>query len=176
VDDRETGNAVLANLCALNLWANLTLIDACAELEATRLDLVAPGASTSLRHALWNLIEREHQFVALLDSESRWEASPLLSGPGGTMSTLRVHAIDSGETLTAWAESVIGDPMLHCDWEGRPMSVPASIMVGEALLQSSGQRQKIGEALREYGVEPPDFSAFAWWFTLKSGGPDSATI
>lgn len=176
VDDRETGNAVLANLCALNLWANLTLIDACAELEDARLDLTAPGKSLSIRHALWQLIEHEHQFAAALDDMSRREASELLGAPDGALSTLRVHAIDSGEALTAWAEEVVGDPMLNRDSEGPSLSVPASILVGEALLVAAGQRRRVQETLQELGVTPPDLSALTWWGMLRTVGPESATI
>jgi hypothetical protein len=176
VDDRETGNAVLANLCALNVWANLTLIDACAEVEDARLDLMAPGEILSLRHALWQLIEREHQFVAALDDASRLEASRLLGAPRGALSTLRVHAIDSGEALTAWAEEVDGDPMLHPVWEGQTLNVPASILVGEALLVAAGQRRRIQDSLRHLGITPPDLSALTWWTTLRTVGPESATI
>lgn len=176
MDDRETGNAVLANLCALNLWANVTLIDACAELDASRLDFVPPGGKTSLRRSLWHMIEREHQFVAALDDGSVLETSELLGSPNGALSTLRVYAIDSGEALTAWAEEVVGDPMLNRAWAGRTLNVPASILVGEALLQTAGHRVSIQRALREVGIDPPDLSALTWWSTLRAVGPESATI
>ena len=176
MDDRDTGNAVLANLCALNLWANLTLIDACAELEIARLDSASHDGRTSLRHALWQLVEREHQFAAALDGEANPDQRALSGSPDGSLGTLRVHAIDSGESLAAWAEEISGDPLLQRTLEDYQLTVPASILVGEALLQAASQRQQIQLMMQHLGATPPDLSALTWWRTLRTVGSESATI
>lgn len=176
MDDRDTGNAVLANLCALNQWANLTLIDACADLEDAQLDRALPAKADTLRHALWDLIEREHRMVMALDGRVLAEDDRLPGAPDGGLGTLRVHAIDSGEALTAWAEAVAGDPLIDREHDGTVLHLPASILVGDALLQAAGQRRSVLEALHSLGVTPPDISANAWWSTLRSVGSEGATI
>lgn len=176
MDDRDTGNAVLANLCALNMWANLTLVDACAELELSSPGATRTSSTRTLRLALWGLMEREHQFVAALNGEPDSEQRGLPGRPDGSLGTLRVHAIDSGEALTAWAEEVTGDPMLHREWAGQSLQVPASILIGEALLQAAVQRSLIQGMLERLGFDAPDLTALAWWGTLQRSGPESATI
>lgn len=176
MDDAETGNPILANLFGLNLWANLTLIDACAILDPSHLDADDANLHGTIRATLWRAIEAEHRFLAALNGEADAGSKTLSGSPKGSLSTLRVHALDSGEGLIAWAESVAGDPMLSGRWVSGPYALPASLFAGEALLQAQTRRSRIEDALTRAGIGPPDLSAWAWWQSLGEVGMETSTI
>ena len=176
MDDTATGNPILANLCEFNQWANLTLIDACADLDTALLDAAAPGTFGAIRSTLWHVIEIENRFLAALLGEENAGHKPLPGSPDGDLSTLRVHAIDSGEGLVAWAEGVAGDPMLHGEWDDGPYQVPASLFAAQAMLHATEHRAQVQEAMDRAGIEPPDLTAWAWWESLNAVGRESATI
>lgn len=176
MEPTTSGNPILANLFGLNLWANLALIDACAGLDVAKLDKAAAGLPGTMRAALWQMIEDEHRVVAALDGDMNAGLGTLAGGPDGDLSTLRVHAIDTGEGLVAWAEGITGDPMLRGDWDGTPYHAPASVLAAQALLRSQELRSRALLLLTEAGVEPPTLSAWAWWDSLNAAGMEHATI
>jgi uncharacterized damage-inducible protein DinB len=170
------GNPILANLFQLNLWANLELIDACAALDPTLLDAVAPGTQGSIRTTLWHIIEAERRFTAALSGEDAASLEPLPGFPAGELATLRVFAIESGEALEAWAENVSGDPMLRGEWTGGSYHAPASLFAGQALQHATEHRAQIQETLLRAGIQPPELTAWAWWRTISAVGMESPTI
>jgi uncharacterized damage-inducible protein DinB len=176
VDDSSTGNPVLANLFGLNLWSNLTLIDACAALDPAVLDADAPGTVGTIRATLWHLIELEHRYVAALHAEADAWLKTLAGSPAGDLSTLRVYALDTGEGLEAWAERVTGDPMLNGEWANGPYRVPASVFAGQALLHAKEHRNQVQEAMTRAGASAPNLSAWSWWMSLQAVGMETPTI
>jgi uncharacterized damage-inducible protein DinB len=176
MDERLTGNPILANLFGMNQWANLALIDACAALDTALLDADAPGTRGTIRETLWHLIETEHHFLAALAGEEQAAQKVFAEAPAGDLSTLRLYAHDSGEGLTAWAEVVDGDPMLAGEWDDGPYRAPASMFAAQALLHAKEHRAQVQEALERAGIDGPDLSAWAWWASLETDGPETPTI
>jgi uncharacterized damage-inducible protein DinB len=176
LDDSLTRNPVLANLCSLNLWANLALIDACAALDGAALDAAAAGSFGTIRTTLWHIVETEHRLLAALMDEENAGHKPLAGSLDGDLGTLRVYALDTGEGLERWAESVEGDPMLQGEWDDGPYHAPASLFIGQAFLHAQEHRTQIQEALERAGVEAPDLTAWAWWESLESVGMETPTI
>ena len=176
MDDSLTRNAVLANLCSLNLWANLALIDACAALDASDLDAAAPGTFGTIRATLWHIVETEYRFLAALLGEANAGHKPLPGSPDGDLGTLRVHALGTGDGLETWAESVAGDPLLHGEWDDGPYHAPASLFIGQAFLHAQEHRTQIQERLEHAGIDAPDLTAWAWWESLGSVGMETPTI
>jgi uncharacterized damage-inducible protein DinB len=176
MDDAQTGNPILANLFGLNLWTNLALIDACAALDPSVLDADAPGTFETIRATLWHIIEIENRFLAALQGEANAGLKPLTGSLDGDLSTLRVYALGTGEGLTAWAESVSGDPMLSGDWDDGPYHVPASMFAAQAILHAKEHRIQVQEALERAGIDPPDLDAWAWWDALRTVGMETSTF
>ncbi len=176
MDDVATRNPILANLFGLNLWANLALIDACAALEPEQIQASVPGISETIRSALWQTIDVEQGLLAALTGEDNSGQARHAGSPNGELSTLRVYALDAGEGLIAWAESVNGDPVVDGKWGEGSYRAPASVFAGEALLDAAERRGKIQAALASAGIAPPNLTARAWWESLQAVGMESATI
>ena len=176
MDSAASGNPVLANLFRLNQWANVELIDACAQLGDEVLDADAPGTLGTVRQTLWHLVDLEHRYLAALNGDANAWFLALDSGPAGELATLRVLALETGEQLVAWAEETSGDPMLSGIWRDQPYTAPASVFAGQTLLHGKEHRQQVQEALLQRGIPTPSLSAWAWWDTERSVGLESATI
>ena len=176
MDDVATRNPILANLFGLNMWANLALIDACAALGPAQLEVSVLGISGTIRAELWRIITVEQDLLAALTGEADAGQARHAGSPDGELSTLRVCALDAGEGLIAWAESVDGDPIVDGKWGERSYRAPASVFAGEALLDAAERRGRIQAALASAGIAPPNLTARAWWESLQAVGMESATI
>ncbi|MCA9877003.1 MAG: DinB family protein [Thermomicrobiales bacterium] len=176
MDNAVTGNPILANLLRFNQWANVELIDACAQLDDSLLDEELPGTQGTVRSTLWHLVELEYRYLGALRGTPNAAEYVLPGAPDGELATLRVLALDSGEQLVAWAEAASGDPMIDTTFQGQPYSVPASVFVGQTLNHAKEHRQQLHEALLGKGIAMPDLSAWVWWYTEQSVGLESATI
>ena len=176
MDNSASGNPILANLFRLNQWANVELIDACAQLGEEALDAEAPGTLGSIRQTLWHLVDLEHRYLAALNGDANAWFLTLQGCPDGELATLRVLALETGEQLVAWAEASSGDPMLSGIWRDQPYTAPASVFAGQTLLHGKEHRQQVQEALLQRGIQTPPLSAWAWWDTERSVGLESPTI
>ncbi|MFT4038215.1 MAG: DinB family protein [Thermomicrobiales bacterium] len=176
MDITTTGNPILANLFRFNQWANVELIDACAQLDAGLLDEALPGTQGSVRSTLWHMVELEYRYLGALQGTPGASDYALPGAPDGELAALRALALDSGEQLVAWAESTAGDPLIETEFQGQPFSCPASVFAAQILNHAKEHRQQLHEALLARGVEMPDLSAWVWWYTTQQVGLESATI
>lgn len=157
-----TDNPILGNLFRQNQWANLTTIDACAEIDPAILDAEAAGTVGTVRETLWHVVGAENHFLAALQGHPDAAHLPDLETAGG-FPALRAHAQRIGDGLIAWAATIDGDPMLTGEWGDGPYHVPASMFAAQALLHGREHRVQIGEALWAMGIDPPDVDAWSWW-------------
>ncbi|MCA9864581.1 MAG: hypothetical protein KC432_16220 [Thermomicrobiales bacterium] len=176
MDNVASGNPILANLFRFNQWANVELIDGCAQLGDELLDAEAPGALGTIRQTLWRLVEIEHRYLAALHGDANAWFLTLSGGTDGELATLRVLALDTGEQLVAWAEATSGDPMLTGIWRDNEYTAPASVFAGQVILHGKEHRQQVQEALLQRGITTPDLSVWNWWNTERSVGLESPTI
>jgi uncharacterized damage-inducible protein DinB len=176
MENSATGNAILANIFRFNQWANVELIDACAQLDPAVIDEALPGTQGTVRSTLWHMVELEYRFVGALQGNSGADTFTLSGAPDGDLSTLRVLALDTGEQLVAWAEATSGDPMIESTFQGQPFAAPSSVFVGQALNHAKEHRQQLHEALLLKGVAMPDLSAWVWWHTEQHVGQETSTI
>lgn len=176
MDNAASGNPILANLFRLNQWANVELIDACAQLGNDVLDAEAAGTLGTIRQTLWHLVDLEHRYLAALNGDANAWFLSLSGGPDGELATLRVLALETGEQLVAWAEATGGDPMLSGIWRDKEYSAPASVFAGQTMLHGKEHRQQVQEALLQRGIATPPLSAWNWWDTERRVGLESATI
>ena len=176
MDNVASGNPILANLFRLNQWANVELIDACAQLGDEVLDTEAPGTLGTIRQTLWHLVDLEHRYLAALNGDPNAWFLTLSGGPAGELATLRVLALETGEQLVAWAEATNGDPMLTGVWRDNQYTAPASVFAGQTILHGKEHRQQVQEALLQRGIQTLSLSAWNWWNTERNVGLESPTI
>jgi uncharacterized damage-inducible protein DinB len=170
-------NPILTELFRHNLWANLTLIDLCATLPDDILEANVPGTFGSIRETLGHLVGTEEGYLAGLVGESERDASSdeeahpnlatlreraLDAGEVLALSTVRAHALKSGEGLIDYAATVEGDPTVWVAWFGQIYEMSAALFLVQAVNHATEHRAQIKTALTQAGISPPELDGWTW--------------
>ena len=151
----------LSDFFQYNLWANLRLLDACAQLSDAQLDATMNGTFGSVRETLMHIFGAEEGYA------HRWHftgasLSPSLKEittfPG--FDELRRRAEKSGKELIAVAERVDLDEILSLD-EGT-YKAPVIIVLIQAINHGIDHRSQIATLLTLQDIEPPELDGWAY--------------
>lgn len=154
-------SAGLVDFYKHNLWANLRLLDACAQLSDEQLGASAPGTYGSIRDTLAHLFHAEASYLARLPGFQPRSRLSLDEYPG--IGALREHARRSGEGLIAAATSL--DPahiLRETDDHGKPYEMAAIMPLMQAIHHAAEHRCHIATVLGQIGIQPPDLSVWAY--------------
>jgi uncharacterized damage-inducible protein DinB len=144
-----------------NLWANLRLLDACAQLSDTQLDATAKGTFGSARATLMHLFSAEEgyarhfNFTGLALTPS---LADLTTFPG--FDELRRRAERSGNELKAIAERGDLSQILHLD-DGT-YDATVMIVLIQAINHGIDHRSQIATLLSQQDIEAPDLDGWAY--------------
>jgi uncharacterized damage-inducible protein DinB len=144
-----------------NLWANLRLLDACAERSDAQLDATTKGTFGSVRETLVHLFASEEGYARHFN----------FTGPAPTprladlttfpsFDELRRRAERSGNELLAIAERGDLDQILHLD-DGT-YDAPVIIVLIQAVNHGIDHRSQIATLLSQQDIEPPDLDGWAY--------------
>lgn len=154
-------NMGLVDFYKHNLWANLRLLDTCAQLTDGQLDANAPGTYGRIRDTLVHLFRAEASYLARLPGFQPQKRLNLDEYPG--VEALREHARRSGEGLISAATTV--DPahvLRETDDHGVSYEMPAIMPLMQAIHHAAEHRCHIATVLSQIGIEPPDLSVWAY--------------
>jgi uncharacterized damage-inducible protein DinB len=144
-----------------NLWANLRLLKACAQLSDAQLDATTRGTFGSVRETLMHLFAAEEGYAR------HWHftgASPtprlkeLTTFPG--FDELRRRAERSGKELIAVAEQGELNQILYLD-EGT-YEAPVIVVLIQAINHGIDHRSQIATLLSQQDIEPPDLDGWSY--------------
>lgn len=158
-------NEILVALFRHHAWANLRLIDACANVPDEVLDATAPGTYGGVRDTFVHIVANEEGYLA-----ARERAAP----PGREafafrgMDDLRVRAERSGRRLVALAERTEGDPAVRGEWRGRPFALPASVFATQVVDHATEHRAQVATILGHRGIAPPVMDG--WTYAREAAG------
>lgn len=145
-----------------NLWANLRLLDACAQLSDAQLDATAQGLYGSVRQTLMHMLSSEEGYAQAVTGSA---TTPLLKDisqfPG--FDELRRRAELSGDalvTLAERAEQADVDRILHLD--GGTYDAPVIIVLIQAINHGVDHRSQIATLLTQQGITPPDLDGWSY--------------
>ena len=145
-----------------NLWANLRLLDACAQLSDAQLDATMKGTFGSVRETLMHMLAAEEGYARTLTGK-------IPTPPLGDLThfpefdELRRRAKGSGEALITFAEQ--GEQgklsqILHLD--GGTYDGPVIVVVIQAINHAIDHRSQIATLLSQQDIEPPDLDGWAY--------------
>lgn len=143
-----------------NLWANLRLLDACAQLSDAQLDFTMPGTFGSVRETLIHLLASEEGYVRPFTGTSPTipQLKELTTFPG--FDELRRRAERSGKELIAIAEQRNLNQIFYLD--GGTYEAPAIIVVIQAINHAIDHRSQIATLLSQQGIELPDLDGWGY--------------
>jgi uncharacterized damage-inducible protein DinB len=151
--------SILAMVFEHNRWANLRAVDACAGLSDDQLGATVPGCAGAIRDTLMHVAGAEQRYLMRL--AGRPPAYGERDGWPG-VETLRQLLDDSGRAFVELAERADPDELLRGEYQGRPYELPAYLLYVQAVNHATEHRSQVATILTQLGVEPPDFSGWAW--------------
>lgn len=154
--------AGLPDFFKYNLWANLCLLDACAQLSDAQLDATATGTYGSVRETLIHMLVAEENYAKTLTGKIPTPPlDDLQHFPG--FDELRRRAQASGEKLLAFVEQAQPEELnriLHLD-EGT-YDAPVIVVVIQAINHTIDHRSQITTLLSQQGIEAPGLDGWSY--------------
>lgn len=151
----------LTTLFSHNLWANLRLLEQCAELTGEQLDATISGTFGSIRDTLQHIVTSEQSYFSRISTGQprRYpeDAPPL------TIAEMLELARTSGLGLIEWAPKVQADDSLQLDWDGTPRDVPKTIILTQVINHATEHRAQIMAILTQLGIQPPDLDSWSYF-------------
>jgi len=142
-----------------NLWANLRLLDACAQLSDAQLDATTKGTFGSVRETLMNLFAAEEGYVRALTGKI--PAPPLEDLTHfPDFDELRRRAERSGKELITIAQQRDLSQIFYLD--GGTYEAPAIVVVIQAINHAIDHRSQIATLLSQQDIEPPDLDGWSY--------------
>ena len=131
----------LTTLFSHHLWANLRLLERCAELTTEQLDATAIGAYGSIHDTLQHIVTSEQSYFSRISTGKRYDRPE--DAPPMTITEMvdLVHTIGSG--LIEWAPKVQAGDTVQIDWDGTPRDVPKSIILTQVINHATEHRAQI---------------------------------
>ncbi len=152
----------LPDVFRYNLWANLRLLETCAELSDAQLDATTKGMFGSVRETLIHMLASEEGYARTVTGKiSTPPLEDLTQLPD--FDELRRRAQGSGEALIAFAEQVDQGELsriLHLD--GGTYDAPVIVVVIQAINHAIDHRSQIAMLLSQQEIELPDNFLDAW--------------
>ena len=155
----------LSDLFKHNLWANLRLLDACAQLSDAQLDATTIGTFGSIRETLLHLFASEEGYARHFTGTSPLpRLKEITTFPG--FEELRRRAELPGKALIAIAEQRDLDEIFYLD-EGTYVA-PAIIVVIQAINHATDHRSQIATLLSLQDITPPELDGWDYNDEMRS--------
>jgi uncharacterized damage-inducible protein DinB len=149
----------LSDFFAYNLWANLSLLDACGHLSDAQLDATPIRTLSSVRELLKHLFASEEGYVRHFTGTSPTpRLKDLTTFPG--FDELRRRAERSGKELITIAEQRDLSQILHLE-EGT-YDVPAIVVLIQAINHGIDHRSHIATLLSQQDIELPGLDGWSY--------------
>lgn len=150
---------ILVTMFEHNRWANLRAVEACTALSDAHLDASIPGTAGSVRDTLMHIAGNEQRLVMRLNGrQPTYDERDGWSGAD----TVRQALDESGRALIELAKHADPDEVPEGERQGPPSRPPVATVYIQAINHATEHRSQIATILSQQGLEPPDFSAWAW--------------
>jgi len=157
---------LIADFFKYNLWANLQMLDACANLDDAQLDASSEGTFGSVRETLVHIIGAEEGYVHRFTGQ---RPEPALHEddlfPG--FDELRRRARHTGEGLIAIAEQFDAGQVLHLPYQGQIYDVPGILVLVQAINHGVDHRSQVATILSQQGVTPPELDGWSYYLACE---------
>jgi uncharacterized damage-inducible protein DinB len=155
----------LTTLFRHNRWANVRILERCAELTDEQLDATIVGVYGSIRDTLQHIVTAERSYFSRISTGQpyrRPEGAPPLN-----IAEMTESARTSGSGLIDWAPKVQAGDTVPVNWEGAPRDVPKTILLTQAINHATEHRAQIMAILTQLGIQPPNLDGWSYFGELE---------
>ncbi|MBW7884165.1 MAG: DinB family protein [Caldilineaceae bacterium] len=151
----------LTTLFSHHLWANLRLLERCAELTPEQLNGTAIGTYGSIYDTLHHIVTAEQSYLSRISTGKRYER-PEDEQPM-TIADMMDSVRKTGSGLIEWAPKVQAGDTVRIDWDGTPRDVPKTIILTQVINHATEHRAQVMVMMTQLGVEPPDLQSWSYF-------------
>ncbi len=160
---------VYADAFRHHLWANQTLLAACAGLPDDVLDAGLPGTYGSVRDTLVHTFASEERYLLRITDEPS-PSLALAEGHFPGLVTLKDRAREGGETLITLAQQTRDNRVIRGEYRGEKFAIPLSIFLAQAINHATEHRAQIAAILTQNGVVPPNMDVWTYFRSMSQQG------
>ena len=147
-----------------NLWANLILLERCAELTSEKLEATISGAYGSIRDTLQHIVTAEQSYFSRIRTGQPRRFTG--GAPALTLVEMMESARMSGNGLIDWAPKVQADDTVVIDWDGTPREVPLTFILTQVINHATEHRAQIMAIMTQLGIQPPELDSWTYFDEL----------
>jgi hypothetical protein len=140
-------------------WANLHLLDVCAELSPEQLDLTAPGTYGTIAGSWLHLLAAEQRYLRRFGG-----SEPQLSETDGFpgIAVLKEQAARTGDELIEAAGRITPDDVIDGKYDNQPVRLHLGIVIIQALHHGNDHRTHICTILGHHQISYGDMDVWAY--------------
>ena len=159
--NRGVMEPLLVEAFRYNKWANLHLLDVCADFTEEQLQMTAPGTYGTIASTFFHLLAAEQRYLKRLGGGEPQINERDTPFPG--IAALRKHAVRSGDELIAVAPHVSPDEKHESSTalHGKVI-LHSGVVVIQALHHGNDHRTHIGTILGHNGLTYGDMDVWAY--------------
>jgi uncharacterized damage-inducible protein DinB len=147
----------ISTLFRHNRWANLRLLERCADLTEEHLDAGISGTYGSIRDTLGHIVTAERWYFSGV-STGELQEDP--SEPA-TIAEMIEMAGNSGSGLVEWAPKVKAEDItIEVNADGTRWEVPTTVILTQVINHATEHRAQVMATMTQAGVQPPDLQAW----------------
>ena len=151
----------LTTIFSHNLWANIKLIDICANLSIEQLTAPVLGTYGSIYDTFRHIARAEQSYFSRISTGLQYQA------PEGTHQMnfvdIRESLSKTGEGLIEWVQKIQAGDKVLIDWDGTPRDVPKVILLNQAINHATEHRAQIMVIMTQLGVQPPSLDSWTYF-------------
>jgi len=145
-------------------WANLRLLERCAELTPEQLDATVIGAYGSIHDTLQHIAMSEQSYFSRISTGKRYDRPE--DAPPMTITEMVDSVRRTGSGLIEWVPQVQAGDTVQIDWDGTRRDVPKTIILTQVINHATEHRAQIMVMLTQLGIEPPDLQSWSYFDEL----------
>ncbi|MBV7336138.1 DinB family protein [Chloroflexi bacterium TSY] len=157
----------LTTLFGHHLWANLRLLECCADLSSDQLDATISGTFGSIRDTLQHIVTSEQSYLyRIRTGQPRPDPE---DEPPLTIAEMVESVRTTGSGLIEWAPKVqAADDTVEVNWnDGTKRQVPKSIFLTQVINHATEHRAQIMATMTQLGIQPPDLQSWPYFDELE---------
>lgn len=150
---------MLVEACRYHRWANLHLLDVCADMSDDQLQLTAPGTYGTIAATFQHLVHAERRYLWRLGGGEGW-FSQRRKFPG--IASLRELAAANGDQLIETASRIKGTDAVISKWKFGAYRVDRGVILIQALHHGNDHRTHVCTILGVHGIPYGEMDVWAY--------------
>jgi len=142
-----------------NRWANLHLLDVCAQLSEDQLQLTTPGTYGTIAATLQHLLGAEQRYLRRMIGH---EPEIHENDPFPGIARMRAIAERSADLLIDAAGRITGDDVVETEYGGGRFRLSLGVVLIQAMHHGNDHRTHVCTILGAHGLEYGDMDVWAY--------------